>query len=96
MGPVRFIWDDEQDPAGNYWHICVEGHGITREEVEEVIANPRNEVDESQSSGYPATFGWTSAGEHIIAVWEKVEEDPLAVYPLTAYPVPPRKRRKKP
>src|SRR5271157_3446209 len=23
---------------GNYWHICVEGHGVTREEVEEVLA----------------------------------------------------------
>jgi hypothetical protein len=24
------IWDDEDDPEGNYWHICIEGHGLTR------------------------------------------------------------------
>ena len=38
MGRVGFIWDLEDDPEGNYWHICVEGHGVTREEVEEVLA----------------------------------------------------------
>ena len=38
MGRVAFIWDLEDDPEGNYWHICVEGHGVTREEVEEVLA----------------------------------------------------------
>src|SRR5262249_49440769 len=37
MGRVDFIWDLEDDPEGNYWHICVEGHGVTREEVEEVL-----------------------------------------------------------
>lgn len=30
MGPIRFLWDDEQDPTGNYWHICVEGRGSRR------------------------------------------------------------------
>jgi hypothetical protein len=71
------------------------GARVTQGEVEEVASNPRNEVDESDSSGYPATFGWTRAGEHIIVVWEKVEDDPLAVYPITAYPVPPKKKRKR-
>jgi len=37
MGRVAFIWDLEGDSEGNYWHICVEGHGVTREEVEEVL-----------------------------------------------------------
>jgi hypothetical protein len=23
------VWDDEDDRDGNYWHICVEGHGLT-------------------------------------------------------------------
>jgi hypothetical protein len=39
MAPVDFIWDLEDDPEGNYWHICVEGHGVTREEVEEVVSS---------------------------------------------------------
>ena len=95
MAHVRFLWDGERDPEGNYWHICVEGHGITREEVEEVVSDPDNETDDSHSSGYTATFGWTTAGEHIIVVWEQVEEDPLAVYPLTAFPVPPKRTRKR-
>ena len=28
MGRVAFIWDLEDDPEGNYWHICVEGDGV--------------------------------------------------------------------
>ena len=36
MAGVAFIWDLEDDPEGNYWHICVEGHGVTREEVDAV------------------------------------------------------------
>lgn len=29
MGRMAFIWDLEDDPEGNYWHICVEGHGVS-------------------------------------------------------------------
>ena len=29
---IQFVWDLEDDPEGNYWHIVVEGHGVTREE----------------------------------------------------------------
>jgi hypothetical protein len=28
VAQVEFIWDLEDDPEGNYWHICVEGHGV--------------------------------------------------------------------
>src|SRR5208282_5506921 len=38
MCRVAFICDLDDDPEGNYWHICVEGHGVTRDEVEEVLA----------------------------------------------------------
>jgi hypothetical protein len=38
VGRVAFIWDLEDDPEGNYWHVCVEGQGITQEEVEKVLA----------------------------------------------------------
>ncbi len=37
MGRAVFIWDLEDDPEGNYWHISVEGHGVSGEEVEEVL-----------------------------------------------------------
>ncbi len=89
MGEVQVIWDLEDDPDGNYWHIAVEGHGITREEVEEVLLNPDNPVVESRSSGRPMTIGWTSTGLHIAVDWEEVMDDPRIVYPVTAYPVPP-------
>ena len=37
MGDIQIIWDLEDDPDGNYWHIVVEGHGVTQDEVEEVL-----------------------------------------------------------
>lgn len=81
----------EDDPDGNYWHIVVEGHGVTREEADEVIRNEFEQATTSRSSGQPLTFGWTSTGKYITVVFEHVLDDPLTVYPLTAYPVtPPR------
>ena len=53
MGQVAFIWDLEDDQKGNYWHICVEGHGVTREEVEEVLATHYDTAAQSRSSGQP-------------------------------------------
>lgn len=64
-------------------------HGLTKEEVEDVLGNPDNPTDESHSSGRPVTFGWTSTGKHIIVVWEVVLEDPLTAFPVIAYEVPP-------
>ena len=48
MLDIVIIWDDQDDPDGNYWHICVEGHGLTTEEVEEVLRD-----DESENRGEP-------------------------------------------
>jgi len=53
-------WDAEDDPDGNVQHIIE--HGITMEEVEEVLLNENNPVGESRSSGRPLTFGKTSTG----------------------------------
>lgn len=50
MTRAEFNWDLEDDPEGNYWHICVEGHGVTREEVEEVVA--ANFDTETKCPGY--------------------------------------------
>ncbi len=97
MGQVAFVWDLEDDPEGNYWHICVEGHGVTREEVEEVVAGNYRTATLSRSSGQPEAFGWTASGKYLTVVFERISEDPLTVYPITAYEAPPgpRKRRKK-
>jgi hypothetical protein len=95
---MAFIWDLEDDRDGNYWHICVEGHGVTREEVEEVLAGNYETATRSRSSGQPEAFGWTASGKYLTVVFEKVSEDPLSVYAITAYevrPPNPRKRRKK-
>jgi len=98
MGRVAFIWDLEDDPKGNYWHICIEGHGVTRQEVEEVVTGNYEAAVLSRSSSQPEAFGWTANGKYLTVVFERVSDDPLTVYPITAYEVPPpgpRKRRKK-
>jgi hypothetical protein len=89
MDGTRIFWDQEDDPDGNYWHIVVEGHGITQEEVDEVLLNPSNPTAESRESGRPITFGSTSLGNYIAVVWEEVNEDPRMIYPVTAYHAPP-------
>ena len=93
MSDVFSIWDLEDDSDGNYIHIVVE-HGITQDEVEDVVGNPNNETVPSDSSGRPSTFGWTQTGRHIIVVWEHEDDNPLTIIPVTAYEVPPRRRRK--
>jgi hypothetical protein len=90
---VEFIWDLEDDPDGNYWHICVEGHGVTREEVEEVVTANYELATRSRSCGQPQAFGWSASGKYITVVFEKVSADPLTVCPITAYEVPPPGRR---
>jgi hypothetical protein len=96
MSNVRIIWDLEDDQDGNHWHIVVEGHGVSKEEVEEVLtAHGRGEAT-SRSSGQPIAFGWTSVGQYIAVVYEHVQDDPCVVYPITAYPVsPPGKGRRR-
>jgi uncharacterized DUF497 family protein len=82
------IWDLDNDPDGNVRH-CGE-HGISKEEVEEVFQNVVDE-DVSNSSGRPIVFGDTSAGRHLMVVYDQIDED--TVYPVTAYEVPRSQRR---
>ena len=81
------IWDHDDDPDGNVQHRAE--HGVTKEEVEEVLENA-TDADVSQSSGLPVVFGDTGAGRHLMVVYEEIDAD--AVYPVTAYDVPRRQR----
>jgi hypothetical protein len=98
VGRVDFIRDLEDDPEGNYWHICVGGHGVTLEEVEEVLAANYETATRSRSSGQPEAFGWSASGKYLTVIFERVSDNPVTVYPITAYEVPPpgpRKPRKR-
>ena len=90
---LKILWDLDDEP-GNVTHIAE--HGLTKDEVEDVLRNPDNWTGESSlSSGEPSVFGWTLTGLHIVVVFEHVDDDPLTVYPITAYEVPPRRRKKR-
>ncbi len=78
----KAIWDLDTDPEGNVQHIAE--HGISKEEVEEVLENPDG-VETSRSSGRPIAFGETSTGRIIAVIFEEVDGE--TVYPVTAYEV---------
>ncbi len=42
-------------------------------------------VGESQSSGRPMLFGYTSSGKYLVCVYEMVDQD--TILPVTAYEV---------
>lgn len=73
------IWDD--GPHGNVAHIAE--HGITTDEVREVLKDHATERDTSRSSGQPLAMGWTRRGRFLVVVDEQI--DAHTVYPLTAY-----------
>ena len=83
---LQVIWDDDGQADGNVQHIAE--HGLAMEEVEEVL-EAAEEVVASDSSGRPLVFGHTSSGRYIAVVFDIVDEDPLVVYPVTAYEVEP-------
>ena len=84
----QIVWDLHDDPDGNVQH-CAE-HGITKEEVEDVLQNP-TDSDVSRSSGRPILFGDTSTGRHLAVVYDEI--DPDTAYPITAYEVTRRRQR---
>jgi uncharacterized DUF497 family protein len=87
MEPI-VIWDLDDDPLGNVFHIAE--HGISKEEVESVLLDPHNPTDENRGEGDWITFGTTYTGRHIAVIWDEVSDDPEMVYPITAYEVPER------
>jgi uncharacterized DUF497 family protein len=82
MAYIWVVWDLEDDLEGNLHHIAE--HGVTRDEVEQVLRNPIA-VESSRSSGRPIAFGETDTGRLIAAIYEEISDD--TVYPETAYEV---------
>jgi hypothetical protein len=91
MPGVIIIWDLPDDPEGNVQHIA--SHNITITEVEDVLLDRDSADTISRSSGRPMTFGYTSSGRYLAVVWEHVDDNPLTIYPITAYDAPPRAGR---
>jgi hypothetical protein len=87
MGDVRVIWDEPDDPDGNTAHVAE--HGLTPDEVDEVLLDESVREGKSRSSGRPCKRGWTSTGRHIFVTWDEVSDDPRIVYPVTAYDIDP-------
>jgi hypothetical protein len=83
---IEIIWDLDDDPEGNAHHILE--HGVSKEEVEEILTSPGAGLSTSRSSGEPISFGYTTSGRYLAVVWEHVLDDPLTIYPITAYDVP--------
>ena len=80
MPYYKIIWNDE--PDGNVEHIAE--HGLTPDDVEEVIFNPVDRAV-SRSSGLPIVFGFTPDGRYIMVVYEQMGD--ATIYPVTAYDV---------
>lgn len=82
MGYRTIIWDLDDDLRGNVQHIA--DHDLTKEEVEEVLANPEH-LATSRSSGLPVAFGSTSTGRFIAVIFQEIDDD--TARPVTAYDV---------
>lgn len=70
-----FIWDGENDE-----HVGL--HGVSLEEFEEVVCDPRR-LEKSRSSQRMIAFGYTSTGKYLACVYEQFDE--TSVYPITAF-----------
>jgi hypothetical protein len=67
-------------------------HGVSQDEAEYVILHGVRAV--SRTSGHVVSFARTRTGRYLAVVWERVEDDPMIVRPITAYDVPePRSGR---
>jgi hypothetical protein len=87
------LWDLEDDPEGNVKHIAE--HGVSVDDVEAVLRDPRSRTGRSRTTRRPQSFGWTPSGKFITVIWEEVDDDPRMVYPITAYEVPPKQGRQR-
>ena len=79
---VRFDFVEWDDANAGY----IAEHGISPEEVEDVLYNPVGVDTNSRSSGRPARIGWARTGRRLFVVYE-VERDGgvVVVRPTNAY-----------
>jgi len=82
----QIIWDLEDDQDGNVQHIAQ--HGVSPEEVEEVLFSSISNTVVSKTSTNMVTFGYTDSGRYLAVVWEHVMDDPFTILPITAYDAP--------
>lgn len=78
---LTVIWNP--GPGGNLDKIAQ--HGLTPEEVEDVLLNPRLRPFVSRASGSPAVKGFTRSGRHIVVPYLEIDED--TAYPITAFEI---------
>jgi uncharacterized DUF497 family protein len=83
MDYLRILWDHPEDPEGNVQHV--EEHGLSIEDVEEVLGKPSSE-GMSSTTGRRCMWGHTSEGLYIIVLYDEIDEDTIRV--VTAYEVP--------
>jgi uncharacterized DUF497 family protein len=86
MFDAHVIWDLPDDPDGNIQQIVE--HGLTQDDVEDVLFAWDSITTTSRSSGEQITFGYTADGRYIAVVWEHVMDDPLTMRPITAFVAP--------
>jgi hypothetical protein len=77
-----YIWDLDDDPAGNVQHIA--DNDLTPDDVEAVLDDPTS-TGVSRSSGRPCAWGYTPDGRYIIVVYDSIDENTIRV--CTAYEV---------
>lgn len=82
MGYSTIIWDLDDDSEGNVQHVAE--HDLTKEEVEDVLANPEHRAS-SRSSSLPVVFGTTFTGRFITVVFQEIDAD--TARPVTAYDI---------
>jgi uncharacterized DUF497 family protein len=79
-------WDGADVPRGNNRHIA--DHGLTVDEVEDVLYDPRSRPARSRSSHRPALIGETSTGKTIIVIYERSKDAGLTIIrPVSAYEI---------
>jgi uncharacterized DUF497 family protein len=83
MLDAHLIWDLPDEELGNVQHIAE--HGITTQEVEQVLFGCESQTTVSRSSGELITFGYTRSRRYLAVVWEHVMNDPLTMRPITAF-----------
>ena len=72
-------WDEYNEE-----HIAL--NGVTPDEVEEVLSDPKNRPAVSRSTGRPAVIGGTSTGKTLFVVYDVMGDRSFTIIrPATAY-----------